>query len=93
MGENTLSICTLLHWFNRFKSGNFELNDSRHSRRLLEVDVDVLKQFIEEDPRLTTCCLAERLGRSHTTVETHLSEIRQDMEIWSLDTISTSTQG
>ena len=42
MNENTLSIRTAHHWFNRFKSGNFELNDSRHSRRSLDVDVDVL---------------------------------------------------
>ena len=28
MGENTLSIRTVQHWFNQFKSGNFELNDS-----------------------------------------------------------------
>ena len=73
--EDTLSIRTAQHWFNRFKSGNFELNDSRHSGRPLEMDVNVLKQLIEEDPRLTTRCLAERLGCSHTTVETHLSEL------------------
>ena len=28
MDEDTLSIRTVQHWFNRFKSGNFELNDS-----------------------------------------------------------------
>ena len=28
MGEDTLSIRTVQHWFNRFKSGNLELNDS-----------------------------------------------------------------
>ena len=28
MGENTLSIHTAQHCFNRFKSGNFELHDS-----------------------------------------------------------------
>ena len=27
IGKDTLSICTAQHWFNRFKSGNFELND------------------------------------------------------------------
>ena len=75
MGEDILSIRTAQHWFNRFKTGNFNLNDSRHSGRPVEVDVDVLKQLIEEDPRLTTRCLAERLGCSHTTVETHLNEL------------------
>ena len=75
MGEDTLLIRTVQHWFNRFQSGNFELNDSRHSGRPLEVDVDVLKQLIEEDPRLTTLCLVERLGCSHTAVEKHLNEL------------------
>ena len=70
--EDTLSIRTAQHWF---KSGNFELDDSQHSARPLEVNVDVLKQLIEEDPGLAICCLAKRLGCSHTTVETHLSEV------------------
>lgn len=75
MGQDMLSVRTAQHWFNRFKKGNIELDDSRHSGRPSEVNVDVLKQLIEEDPRLSTRCLAERLGCSHTTVETHLSEL------------------
>ncbi len=51
------------------------LDDLPHTGRLLQVDMDVLKQLIEEDPRLTTRCLAEKLGCSHTTVETHLGEL------------------
>jgi hypothetical protein len=74
MGKDALFIGTAQHWFNRFKNRNFELDDLFHSGRLLEVDIDVLKQLIEEDPRLTTRCLAERLGCSHTIVETHLGE-------------------
>ena len=75
MDEDTLSIHTAQYCFNRFNSGNFELHHSRHFGRALEVDVDVLKQLIEEDPRLTTCCLAARLRCSDTTVETHLTEL------------------
>ena len=75
MGEDTLSICTAQHWFNQFKSSNFELNESQHSGRPLEMDADVFKPLIEEDPRLTTRCLAERLECSRTTVETYLSEL------------------
>ena len=59
MGEDTLSIRTAQHYFNRFKIGNFELNDLQHSGRPLEVDVDVPKRLIEEDPRLTAHFLAE----------------------------------
>ncbi|CAF1931447.1 unnamed protein product [Rotaria magnacalcarata] len=75
MGMDALSIRTAQHWFNRFKNDNFELDDLPRAERPLEVDIDVLKQLIEEDPRLTTGCLAERLGYSHTTVETHLCEL------------------
>ena len=39
------------------------------------MDVDVLKQPIEEDPRLTTRRVADRLECSHATVETHLSKL------------------
>ena len=34
-----------------------------------------MKQLIEEDPRMTARCLAERLGRSHTTVEIPLNKL------------------
>jgi len=75
VGKDVLSIRTAQLWFNRFNNGNFELDNLPHSGRPLQVDMDVLNQLIEEDPRLTTRCLAERLGCSHTTVETHLGEL------------------
>ena len=43
IGEDTLSIRTAQHCFNRFNSSNFELNDSRHSGRPLEMVVDVFE--------------------------------------------------
>ena len=75
MGNDVLSIRTAQHWFHRFKNGNFELDDLPRSGRPLEVDMGLLKQLIKEDPRLTTQCLAERLGCSHTAVKTHLDEL------------------
>jgi transposase len=75
MGEDVLSICAAQHWFNRFKNGNFELEDLPRSGRPMELDVDLLTQLIEEDPRLTLRCLAEQLGSSHTAVEKHLNEL------------------
>ena len=75
MGEGVISIRTAQHWFNRFKNDNLELDDLPRSGRPLELDVDLLTQLIEEDPRLTLRCLAEQLGCSHTTVEKHLIEL------------------
>jgi transposase len=60
MGEDVLSIRTAQHWFNRFKNGNFELDDLPRSGRPLDLDVDLLTQLIEENPRLTLRCLAEQ---------------------------------
>ena len=82
MGEDVLSIRTAQHWFNRFKNGNLELDDLPRPGRPLELNVDLLKQLIEQDPRLTSRCLAERLGCSHTAMEKHLNELGKhgDME-------------
>ena len=75
MGQDIISTRTAQRWFNRFDNGNFELDDSSRSGRPVEVDLDRLKQLIEDDPRLTTRCLAEELGCSQTTVETYLKEL------------------
>lgn len=72
MATDALSIRTAQRWFNQFKNGNFELDDLPHTRRSPEVDMDLLKELIGEDPRLTTRCLAERFRWSHVTVETRL---------------------
>ena len=83
MGENVLSNRTAQHWF---KNGNLELDDLPRSGRALEVDLDILKQLIEEDPRLTIWCLAERLQCFCATVETHLKELCQPWKYGVLDT-------
>ncbi|CAF1539266.1 unnamed protein product [Adineta ricciae] len=75
MGEDVLPTHTAQHWFNRFKNGNLELDDLPRYGRPLEVDVDLLKQLIEQDPRLTLRCLAEHLGCSYVAVEKHLIEL------------------
>ncbi len=75
MSKDVLSIRTPQHWLNRFKNGNLKFNDLPHCGRSVEVDKDVSKQLVEEDPRFTTRCLAERFGYSHSAVKKHLSEL------------------
>ena len=74
VGEDILSICMAEHWLNCIKNGNLKFDDLLRSGRPLELDVDLLKQLIEEDPRLTSRYLAKQLGCSHTAVKKHLSE-------------------
>jgi hypothetical protein len=52
MGKDALSIRTAQHWFNWFKNGDFELDDLPDTGRPLQVDMDIVKQLIEEDPIL-----------------------------------------
>ena len=85
MGKDVLSIRTAQHWFHRFKNGNFELDDLPHSGRPLQVDMDLLKELIEQDPRLTTRCLAVSWMLLYSNRNTS-ARIRQNVEIRSLDT-------
>ena len=75
MGKDLLSISTAQHWFNRFKNGNLELDDLPRSGRRMKLDVELKKQLIEEEPRLTSQYLAGQLGCSHTAMEKHLNEL------------------
>ena len=90
MGKDVLSIRTAQHWFNRFKNDNLELDDLSRSGRALEVDLDVLKQLIEEDPSLTTQRLTERPRCVHATVESHLEELGKTWkyDVWTLHELS-----
>ena len=74
MGRDIIFTPTAQRWFNRFNNGNYELDNSSRLGRPVEVDFDRLKPLIEDDPRLTTRCLAEQLRYSHTTVEIYLNE-------------------
>ncbi len=71
IGNDALSIPTAQHWINRFKNGNFKLDNSPGC----EMNMYTLKQLIEEEARSITRYLVERLGCSHTVLEKHLSEL------------------
>ncbi|CAF1320272.1 unnamed protein product [Adineta ricciae] len=75
MGPGFLSIGMAQHWSDRFRNGNYELDDQPKCGRPIEVDIDLFKQQIEQDPRLTTRALAALLGFSHITVEKHLADL------------------
>ena len=75
MDQDIISTRMAQRWFNRLSNGNYEVDDSSRSERPVEVDLDRLKQLIEDDSPLTTRCLAEQLGCSHTPVETYLNQL------------------
>ena len=90
MGENVLSIRMERHCFNRFKNENLELDNLPRFGRTLELDVQLLKQLIEEDPRLTSQYLAGELGCSHTAMEKYLNKLGNTWrhQVWIPDELS-----
>ena len=72
-GALSLSKCE--KWFAKFKSGDYDLGDRPKSGRPSETDIDVLRDHIESDPRLSSRELAIRLGTTHTTVLRHLHDM------------------
>ena len=75
IGKDALSFRKTQHCFRPFTNGNFELENLPRTERIVQIGMDLLKQLIEEDPRLTTQCSAERLECSHTAMETRLYEL------------------
>ena len=91
MGEDLFSIRTAQHWFNRFNDGNLEIDDLFRSGRSSELDVELIKQIIEEDPRLTSQYLEGQFGCFHTTVEKHQNDLGKTRryEVWIPNELST----
>ena len=74
MGDDLFSIRTEQYCFNRFNNDELELDHVPHSSRPLELDVELLKQLIE-DPRSTSWYLVGQLGCFYTAMERHLNEL------------------
>jgi histone-lysine N-methyltransferase SETMAR len=71
-GVDVLEVRTCQRWFDRFRSGDFGLNDKEHTGRPVEVDDDRLEELLEEDPRQSSRDLALKLSVTHTTVLSRL---------------------
>lgn len=74
-GENTANERTVRFWFNRFRSGNFDLKNESRGRPATKVNNDELKAIVEADPCQTTKELAAWFDVSLPTILTHLHEI------------------
>lgn len=74
-GESSVNECTVQRWYQKFRSGNTNLDDEPHARRPSAIDNEKLKQLIEADSRKTTREVAEELNVNQSTVLRHLKQI------------------
>ena len=80
MGEGTVSYHTALHWFQKFKSGDYDLNDKPHTGAGSKIDNAHLLSRIEENPSLASRELAEEFGVNHATILRHLHDLGKRWE-------------
>ncbi|XGW09063.1 hypothetical protein V3C99_011401 [Haemonchus contortus] len=74
-GEDVISYDTCKVWFAKFKKGDFTLEDAPRAGRPRELDLDVLRSTVEEDPYLTTRELGARLGFAFKTIANGLEKL------------------
>lgn len=74
-GEATAKENTVRYWFQRFRSGNFDLQNKPRGRPETQVDNEELKAIVEADPSQTTSELAAGFGVSDKTILIHLKQI------------------
>ena len=65
---NSVGESTVRQWFNKFRSGDFSLEDEPRSGRPKAIPDEDLKAFVEADPSQTVREIAEKLGVDKSTV-------------------------
>ncbi len=78
-GANSLCRTSIRKWYNSFKNGRTQLVDLRRvSRRRTghsQANVDLVKNLVQADRRVTVTSLAAQTGIPHSSVHTILRKI------------------
>ena len=70
-----VSVFTCQRWFDKFKSGVYDLENKPKSGRPRSLNDDDLKTLVTSDPRLITNEMADRLGCDQATVWRRLKQL------------------
>ena len=74
-GAGSANERTVRFWFQRFRSGNFDLHNEPRGWPDTQVNNEELKAIVEADPSQTTSKLASAFGVSDKTIIIHLRQI------------------
>ena len=74
-GEGAVTDRTCQKWFEKFRAGDFLLDDAPRSGRPVEVDSDQIKTLTENNQCYTTREIANILKISKSSVENHLHQL------------------
>jgi len=70
--DQTINVSECQRWFQKFRTGNYSLEDEPRTGRFVEFDEDVLQILVKQNPIVTIEELAEKLGFGHSTIYRHL---------------------
>ncbi|XP_046836130.1 histone-lysine N-methyltransferase SETMAR-like [Vespa crabro] len=72
------------NWYAKFRSGDFDVEDTPRSGRPVEADKDTIKTLVVANRRITTREIGERLNLSNSTVYDHLKGLglTSRLDIW-----------
>ena len=74
-GEDAINNRTAHEWLAKFKSGNFDLNDTPRSSQLTDFHKKHLNALWKENPCQTTQELAEKINYDQKTICRHLASM------------------
>ena len=74
-GEGLISDRAVRNWFAKFRSGDTSLKDEPRVGRSSNLDDNLLKTTLEQNPRRSTRDIAGRLNTSQSTVCRHLEKL------------------
>ena len=74
-GPNSARESTVRQWLNKFRSGDFSLEDEPHSGRPKAISDEDFKGMLKADPSQTVREIAEKLGVGKSTVADGLERI------------------
>ncbi|CAK9811516.1 Mariner Mos1 transposase [Anthophora quadrimaculata] len=75
LDEDAVTNKTCEKWFQRFHSGNFDLNDAERSGTPKKLEDEELEQLLNEDPCQTQQELAEELGVTQQAISVRLKKL------------------
>ncbi|XP_043262550.1 histone-lysine N-methyltransferase SETMAR-like [Colletes gigas] len=83
-GGQSITVQTVRNWFRRFRAGNFNLKDKDRSCRPSTTDTDLIKAYLDENPRSSVREIANASNIPRTTVHEHLTKLGyvKRYEVW-----------
>ena len=73
--DRAAALRTVKKWFGRFRNGDFNMDDQPRSGWPSAIDDDIVSALVENNPRITTEEIAERMNIDHSATFCHLRKL------------------